>query len=87
MLYFQMPYVSFTVTAMEGGEAYVVFSDPSAECGHGEPKVFPLLAGETLTFDHRLDGFNDPMPRKYFASSSDAAYFIEFVHCAVDAVE
>ncbi|MCH5286487.1 MAG: hypothetical protein J1E43_03625 [Christensenellaceae bacterium] len=85
MMYYEMQPGVYTASAIEGEDAYIAFSSIDAEIG-GKPTVFPLPAGETLTFDTVIDGFNDPMPRNYFAFPEKQAYFVEFINCVVTPV-
>lgn len=87
MLYYEVPDGVYTAQAIDGQEGFLIFSPIMADAGQGEPTVFSLAAGDTIVFDTCLDGNNDPMPVKYFASPSGRAYFVEFINCVVRPVE
>lgn len=87
MLFYEMhPYV-YEARAIEGEEGAIIFSRITEEGEQGHPTVIPLPAGAAVTFDTYLDGFNDPMPLRYFAAPGNLAYFVEFVNCVVTPVD
>lgn len=87
MLYYEVPDGVYTAQAIDGQEGSIIFSPVMADAGLDDPTVFALAAGETIVFDTCLDGMNDPMPKRYFATPDHKAYFVEFVNCVIQPVE
>ena len=83
MPYFQMEPCVYAAAAIEGEEAYMVFSNIYTETAQHTPLVIPIAPGETVNFDGKMDGTNDPTPIKYFSDPMCEAFFIEFVNCVV----
>ena len=83
MLYYEVPEGVYTARAIDGQEGFLIFSPLFADAGQDQSTVFSLVGDTTITFDTCLDGVNDPMPLRYFASPSHRAYFVEFINCDV----
>lgn len=87
MLYYEVPDGVYVAEAIDGQEGCIIFSSIRVDSGLDDPLVISLAPGETVTFDTVMDGFNDPMPKKYFSDPNSKAFFVEFVNCVVRPVE
>lgn len=87
MLYYEVPDGVYEARAIDGQEGALIFSPVMTDAGLDNPTVFTLAPGETIVFDTCMDGINDPMPIRYFATPDHKAFFVEFVNCVIQPIE